>query len=239
MPETTLHAETGRPLGSRAAGRLRTSGKIPGVLYGHGSDPLPIAVEARALRAALSGDAGLNALLTLDLDGKTPQTAMAKDIQRDPKRGVVTHVDFLLVNKDEVITADVPVVLIGDATEVNKNDGVVDQSLFTLTVHAKPGDLPNQIEIDITGMVIGDAIRIDDLDLPAGVKTDHDPDTAIAVAQGPQTTEAEEEAAIAEAAGIDLEAVAAEAAEAEASGEGAAEGEGGGGEGAGGGSDAG
>jgi large subunit ribosomal protein L25 len=188
MPDTTLPAETGRPLGSRAAGRLRAAGKIPGVLYGHGTDPLPIAVEGRALRAALSGEAGLNALLTLDLGGKS-QTAMAKDIQRDPTRNTVTHVDFLLVNKDEVITADVPVVLVGEASAVYKADGVVDQSLFSLTVHAKPGDLPHQIEVDITDMEIGDAIRVDDLALPAGVNTDQDGETAIAVAQPPQAAE--------------------------------------------------
>ena len=226
MPETTLHAETGRPLGSRAAGRLRSSGKIPAVLYGHGSDPLPIAVEGRALRQALSGDAGLNALLTLDLDGKNPQTAMAKDIQRDPRRNTVTHVDFLLVSKDEIITADVPVVFVGEATKVLKADGVLEQAFFTLTVHAKPGDLPNQIEIDVSEMEIGDAIRIDDLNLPAGVATDHEGDTAIAVAQPPQTTEAEEDAAIAEAAGIDPEAAAAEAAESAEGSDGAASTEG-------------
>jgi large subunit ribosomal protein L25 len=185
MPEITLTAETGRPTGSRAANRLRAAGRIPAVLYGHGTDPLPIAVEARSLRAALSGDAGLNALLNLELDGK-PQLAMAKDIQRHPVRNTVTHVDFLLVSRDEVITADVPIQVVGEAGAVNRNDGVVEQSLFSLTVHAKPGDLPNQIEVDISDMEIGDAIRVDDLDLPAGVHTDLDPETAIVVAQGAQ-----------------------------------------------------
>jgi large subunit ribosomal protein L25 len=189
MPEITLHAETGRPLGSRSANRLRSSGKIPGVLYGHGTDPLPIAVDARSLRSALSGDAGLNALLSLDLDGGASQLAMAKDIQRHPTRGTVSHVDFILVNRDEVITADVPVLLVGDAAAVHRGDGVVEQSLFSLTVHAKPGDLPNQIEVDVSDMEIGDAIRVDDLDLPAGVHTDQDGETAIAVAQPPQAAE--------------------------------------------------
>lgn len=189
MPAITLTAETGRPLGSRAANRLRASGKIPGVIYGHGSEPVPVAIDARSLRAALSGDAGLNALLEIDLGGQTI-TAMAKDIQRDNVRGVLSHVDFLLVNRDEVITADVPVVLVGEAEEVHRGDGVVDQSLFSLTVHAKPGDLPHQIEVDVSDMQIGDAIRVDDLDLPAGVTTDQEGETAIAVAQPPQVTEA-------------------------------------------------
>jgi large subunit ribosomal protein L25 len=215
MPEITLVAEVGRPIGSRAANRLRASGKIPGVVYGHGADPLPIAVEGRALRAALSGEAGLNALLNLEMDGKT-QLAMAKDIQRHPVRGTVSHVDFLAVSRDEVITADVPVQLIGEATAVLKADGVVDHELFSLTVHAKPGNLPNQIEIDITDMEIGDAIRVDDIELPAGVTTDIDGETVVVIAQPPRVEVVEgEEAAEGEAASPEAAAEAAEQAGAE------------------------
>ena len=185
MPEITLTADTGRPIGSRASNRLRHSGKIPGVLYGHGNEPIPIAVDARSLRAALSGDAGLNALLNLELDGRN-QLAMAKEIQRDPVRGTVSHVDFLAVNRDEVITADVPIVIVGEALAVNRGDGHIDQQLHTLTIHAKPGDLPNQIEVDISGMEIGDAIRVDDLSRPAGAIADADGETTLVVAQPPQ-----------------------------------------------------
>jgi large subunit ribosomal protein L25 len=217
MPEITLHAETGRPLGSRSANRLRASGKIPGVLYGHGTDPLPIAVDARSLRSALSGEAGLNALLSLDLDGGASQLAMAKDIQRHPTRGTVSHVDFILVNRDEVITADVPILLVGDAPAVHRGDGVIEQSLFSLTVHAKPGDLPNQIEVDTSDMEIGDAIRVDDLDLPTGVHTDQDPETAIVVAQPPMAAEPVEGAEAAE--GEAAEGGTAEAVEGEAAGD--------------------
>jgi len=192
MPEITLTADVGRPIGSRASNRLRNSGKIPGVLYGHGNEPIPIAVDARALRNALSGEAGLNALLNLDLGGRT-QLAMAKDIQRDPTRNVVRHVDFLAVNRDEVITADVPIAVVGEASAVNAGDGVIDQQYFSLTVHAKPGDLPNQIEIDISDLQIGDSIRIDDLDLPAGVETELDGEVVLIVAQHPQAVEEPEE----------------------------------------------
>ena len=226
MPEITLVAEVGRPIGSRAANRLRASGKIPGVVYGHGAEPLPIAVEGRALRAALSGEAGLNALLNLELGGKT-QLAMAKDIQRHPVRGTVSHVDFLAVSRDEVITADVPVQLIGEATAVLKADGVVDHELFSLTVHAKPGNLPNQIEIDVTDMEIGDAIRVDDIELPAGVTTDIDGETVVVIAQPPRIeAPAEGEEAEGEAAAASPEA----AAEGEAGAAAPAESEAGGGE---------
>lgn len=199
MPEITLTAETGRPIGSRASNRLRHSGKIPGVLYGHGNEPIAIAVDARSLRAALSGEAGLNALLNLELGGRT-QLAMAKDIQRDPVRGTVSHVDFLAVNRDEVITADVPILLVGEAKAVESGDGVIDQQYFHLTVHAKPGDLPNQIEIDISDLQIGDSIRIDDLDLPNGVEMDLDGEVVLIVAQPPQVEAAAEPEEGAEAA---------------------------------------
>jgi large subunit ribosomal protein L25 len=200
MPEITLTAETGRTTGSRSSGRLRAEGKIPGVIYGHGTDPTPIAVDARSLRAALTGDAGLNALLNLQLDG-TSQLAMAKDIQRDPVRNTVSHVDFLIVSRDEVVTADVTIVLTGEAEQVHRADGVIAQELFTITIHAKPDAIPHQLEVDISEMRIGDSVRVDDLDLPAGVSTEVDGDVAVVMAQPPQVTEADLVPEGAEAAG--------------------------------------
>lgn len=190
MPDVIVAAETGRPIGSRSSGRLRASGKVPGVVYGHGNEPVPVAVDARALRAALSTDAGLNALITLDMDGRT-QLAMAKDIQRHPVRNTVTHVDFLAVSRDEVVTFDVPIHLVGEATELHRADGVVDHQLFSLTAHAKPGNIPNSIEVDISALKVGDTIRVDDLELPTGVTTDIDGETAIVVGQPPQVSEAD------------------------------------------------
>lgn len=205
MPDITLTAELGRPIGSRSSGRLRAAGKIPGVLYGHGNEPVPVAVDARALRAALNTEAGLNALITLDMEGKR-QLAMAKDVQRHPVRNTVSHIDFLAISRDEVITTDVPVNLVGEALDLLRADGVVDHQLFSLTIHAKPGSIPNAIEVDISSLQVGDTIRVDDLDLPAGVTTDVDGETAIVVGQPPQITEAdmvtegEAEAAAVEAA---------------------------------------
>ena len=225
MPEITLAAEAGRPVGSSAAGRLRASGKIPGVLYGHGMDPVPVAVEGRALRAALTTDAGLNALLELQIDGVGENhLAMARDIQRHPVRHTVTHVDFVIVRRDEVITAEVPITLVGEAEEVHRAEGVVDQQAFTLTVQSTPGRIPNSIEIDISGLAVGDVIKVGDLRLPESVTTDTDPEQALVVGQPPQVTEAdlvsEEEAEAAEAVGDET------AAEGEAAGGAAAEGEG-------------
>ena len=214
MPEVKLTAETGRPIGSRASGRLRHAGKVPGVVYGHGNEPLPVAVDARQLRGALSTDAGINVLLDLDLGGQTT-LAITKDLQRHPVRNVVTHVDFLVVSRNEVITTDVPIALVGEATEVLKADGVLNQELQSLTVHSTPDRIPSNIEVDVSGVAVGDSIRVGDLTLPEGVTTDVDPDHVIVVGQPPQVT----------AADLMTEEEAAAAAEAAAEGEAAADGE--------------
>ena len=182
MQEVSLAADPARPTGSAASRRLRAAGKVPAVLYGHGVVPQSLAVDARDLRAALSGEAGMNALISLDVGG-TNHLAMARQLQRDPLRGTLSHVDFVIVRRDEVVTADVPVRLVGEAQAVERNDGLVEQQMFALAVAARPGDIPAAVDVDISGLVIGEAIRVGDLKLPAGVSTDIDPEEPVVVAQ--------------------------------------------------------
>jgi large subunit ribosomal protein L25 len=219
MPEIILHAEIGRDVGSRPARRLRRDGWIPGVVYGHGTDPVPVAVEGRDLRNALSGESGSNTLLSLEAGDRTFLT-LAREMQRHPVRGTVTHVDFQIVRRDEIIAADVPVNLIGEALEVHHGDGLVDQQLFTLPVRAKPADIPSFLELDVSALTIGGALRVADLDLPAGVTTDLEDDVAIVTGQPPRVqalAEGEEGEA---AEGAEGAAEGAEAAAGESSGEG-------------------
>src|SRR5688500_9756602 len=222
MAEIQLVAETGREPGTRSSKRLRREGKIPGVVYGHGQEPLSVAVDARELRHALNTEAGVNALINLSIDGSSTLT-MPRVLQRHPVRNTVTHVDFQVVSRDEVMAADVPFTLVGEAKEVTNNDGVVEQALFALTIHATPSAIPAHIEVDISNLTIGDAVRVGDLKLPSGVTTEVDAEEAIVVGQGAQTSELD---LIPEA---DIEALH-ELAEAVAAEE-AAEGEGGDGEG--------
>ncbi|MDA8313436.1 MAG: 50S ribosomal protein L25 [Actinomycetota bacterium] len=185
MPEIVLDAEAGRPLGSSAARRLRAAGKVPGIVYGHGTDPVPVAVSGRDLRIALSGEAGTNALFSLRVGGTTYLT-MARELQRHPVRGTISHVDFQIVRRDEVIAADVQIVLVGDATLVHRGDGNVDQQLFSLTVHAKPQDIPTSVEVDVSGLTIGGVIRVGDLSLPEGVSTDLDDEVPVVTGLPPR-----------------------------------------------------
>ena len=181
MAEITLKAETGRALGTGPSKRIRAEGRIPGVVYGLGKDPVPLVVEWKPLREALTTEAGLNALIDLDVDGDTSLT-IVKDLQRHPIRGDVLHIDFLRVDADAEITVDVPVVLEGEAKAVNDENGAVDHILFTIAINAKPADIPNELTVDISGLVIGEAIRVADLSLPAGVSTDVDPEEPVVTA---------------------------------------------------------
>ena len=223
MSEVTLIAEPGRAGGSRPSGRIRLEGRIPAVVYGHGIDPLSVSINRRELRAALHTDAGHNALIDLHV-GSDRHLTIVKDLQRHPVRNEVVHVDFLVVNRDEVVTVDTPIVLQGDAKQVAQANGTVDQQLFSLTVHAKPGDIPNEIVIDISDLTIGDSVRVGDLPLPDGVTTSLDPEETVVVAQVSRATieaeQLEEEAAAAaegeEAAETEGEEAAGKAAKEEA-----------------------
>jgi large subunit ribosomal protein L25 len=209
MPsEVSLTASPRTASGSRAAGRLRREGLIPAVVYGHGADPVSVSVVHRELRNALSGEAGSNALLDLQVEGEAV-LALVKEMQRDAVRNEVTHVDFIRVSRDEAVTVEVPIHFEGEASEVTAGGGTLDQQLFNLTVTATPGNIPSAITVDVSGMTIGDSVRVSDLTLPAGVTTDVDPEEAVAVAQVSQAAQ--------EAEALDMEAAAAlEAEEGEA-----------------------
>lgn len=222
MAEIKLVAQTGRARGSRAARRLRGEGKVPGIVYGRGADPISVAVDWKPFRAAVTTDAGLNALLDLQVDGDT-KLAIVKDLQRHPVTGNVLHVDFLLISRDAPITVDVPIVVEGEPVEVMREGGLIEHVLTTLTISAKPADIPNEFAVDVTELVMGDTIRVGDIRLPAGVETDVDPEEPVVITALPAVVEEPE--AEAEVGEEGEEGEAGEGAEAEAR-EGA-EGEGG------------
>jgi large subunit ribosomal protein L25 len=212
MAEITLVAQPGRATGSPESRRLRTAGRIPAVVYGHGIDAEAVSVDARELRLALSGDAGVNQLLSINVGG-TDHLALARVLQRHPVRNTVVHVDFQVVSRTEVISADVPIVLVGEAKSIEQNRGVLEHTLQSLTIHARPGEIPNAIEVDITDMVIGDAVRVGDLKLPRGVTTELDPEEPVVMAEASEVAaEADELEAEEAAASEAAEAAASEAA---------------------------
>lgn len=212
MDEVSLVADVGRKKGSSEARRLRRAGKVPGVLYGHGIDPVDVAVNSRELRNALTTESGLNALISLDVAG-TRHLAMARQLQRHPTRRTIDHIDFVIVRRDEIISAEVPVHLVGEAEQVERADGMVEHTMFTLMVHAKPADIPAAIEVDISGLAVGDVIRAADLKLPPGVTTEVDPEEPVVA--GATTRMAAELEEIEEEAAAEAEAEAGAEGEAE------------------------
>jgi large subunit ribosomal protein L25 len=223
MAEIILQATPRPPQGTRPARRLRGEGKIPGVVYGLGADPITLTVAWRELRAALITEQGMNAVINLEIGGERTPT-LVKDMQRHPVRRNVLHVDFIRVDLDKTVDVEVTIHLEGEAEEVNREGGVVDQVLQSLLITAKPADIPSGLTIDITGLTIGDARRVGDIVLPEGVTTPVDPEDPVVTASH-GISEAELEAAEAEVAGDTGEE--AEAAEGEATAEGEAAAEGG------------
>jgi large subunit ribosomal protein L25 len=119
--------------------------------------------------------------------------ALARELQRHPVRHTVTHIDFLIVGRDEIVTTEVSIALIGDALAVHRADGHVEQQLFAVTVKAKPADIPTGFDVDISELEIGDAIRVGDLKIPAGVTIDLDPEDVVVAAHAPRVQEELEE----------------------------------------------
>jgi len=193
VPDILLVADTNRPIGSRESRRLRHTGRIPAVVYGHGLDSTAISVDARALRAALSTSAGRNAVFELDVNG-THHLAMAKVVDHHPVRHTIAHVDFLVIDRNERVTADVPITLVGEAEAVGREGGSVEQVLYSLTLNMLPGRIPDAIEVDISDLVVGGTIRVADLKLPPDVTTMIDDETPVVSAASAQV-EAPAEAA--------------------------------------------
>jgi large subunit ribosomal protein L25 len=142
-------------------------------------EPLSVSVGARELRAVLAH--GFNQVITLDVGG-TKHLVLARELQRHPVRHTLAHVDFQVVRRDEVVHAEVPVVLVGEASKVERERGILEHLLNTITVRSTPENIPSEIAIDVSGLDIGDAVRVRDLVLPKGVTTDLDPEEPVVVA---------------------------------------------------------
>ena len=168
MSSVSLNVETRQETGSAASRRLRAEGKVPAIVYGHGSDPMTITVDHRELDLAFHTEAGRNVIFELDLGGKKAQTAIAQAIDRHPFKPFIRHVDFMLVSLDEEITADVPVSIQGEAPGA-RDGGVMEVIRPTVQVTAILSSLPSEIVVDVSELGQGDTLRISDLPVMDGV----------------------------------------------------------------------
>jgi large subunit ribosomal protein L25 len=193
-------------LGSAEARRLRRQGIIPGVLYGR-EQPVSISIPERDLRTALTTRGGLNAVLDVVVEGGKTHSSVLKDYQQDPVRGLITHVDLQEVRLDQPIHATVPLTLHGEPVGV-KEGGILTQVTNELNVEALPMEVPEHLEIDISGLQIGDTLRLSAMPATEGVillddleqtvlatvtqpRTEEEPETVEAGAEGEEAVEGE------------------------------------------------
>jgi large subunit ribosomal protein L25 len=174
VSEVRLAAESRTEFGKGAARRTRRSGKIPAVLYGHGSDPKHLALPALEF-ARVVREHGANAVLSLELNGGS-ELALTKTVTTHPIKNYIEHVDLLLVQRGEKVTIDVPVVLVGDAAPAT----LVTQELSTIQVEADALNLPEHVEVPIAGVQAGTQIHASDIALPAGASLITDGDALVA-----------------------------------------------------------
>jgi large subunit ribosomal protein L25 len=145
-----------------------------------GGNPIAVSVDKADLRGALSSEAGLNALITLDVDGEQ-HLSIVKDLQRHPVRRDVLHVDFLRIDPDREVEMEVPLILIGEAKKVTQASGMVDQVMHRVPLLARPAAIPTEVTADVSDLEVGSSLRVSDIALPAGVTAAGDPDATFAV----------------------------------------------------------
>ena len=210
-----IKAEARTEFGKGAARRIRRADKVPAVVYGHGNEPMHVTLPGHETMMALK-HGGANALLELDLDGKT-HLALTKQVQIDPITRHLEHIDFVAVRRGEKVTVEIPVHLNGEAAR----DTLVVTETSTVQVEAEATHIPEYIEVDIEGAEAGTQIHASDLELPKGSSLLLDAETLIVnITEAPtvEMIEAELEEAEAEA-GIEREESEEEAVEAPAEGE--------------------
>lgn len=199
MAEVKIQAESRTEFGKGAARRIRRADKVPAVLYGHGAEPTHITLPGHDTMLALKNS---NALLSINVEGNT-QLAIPKDVQRDPIKGFIEHVDLLVVTKGEKVSVDVRIILEGEPGP----DALVVTEHSTITIEAEATHIPESIEVSVEGLEVGTQIHASDLKLPAGSSLQIDEETLIVnITSAPTAKQLEDELAEAEAeVGIERE----------------------------------
>jgi|SRR5271168_1776904 large subunit ribosomal protein L25 len=185
MANAQLNATPRADTGKGVARKLRQTGRIPGIIYGHAREPLPLSINTRDFEKLLEHISAENTVIELSLDGKMSRT-LIREIQRHPFRREYLHVDFQELVAGETVVVRIPLVLIGIAIGVRQDGGVLDQTMRDLEIEVDPANMPNHIDVDVTNVNIGESIHVRDLTLPAGVTPLTDLDAAIVVVAAPR-----------------------------------------------------
>ena len=186
--ELTVERRDGR--GKGAAKRLRREGRVPAILYGAVSEPLPLSVAPKDIQRVLHAHAGGGVLVNLRLPGETEaRTAVVRDLQFDPVRDTLVHVDLQAVRMDEEITVEVPIHVAGEAAGVKEQGGILAVLLRTVEVACLPSLIPERVDVDVSALRIHDIATVADLKLPEGVRVTTPASQAVVTVSAPTAEE--------------------------------------------------
>jgi len=185
MASANLSANARDNGGKGVARKLRSEGRVPAIVYGHGRDPLALSINTRELEKLLDHISAESTVIDLDIDGK-PSRTLIREIQRHPFKRQILHVDFQELVAGEKISVSIPIVLMGVPDGVRMDGGMLDQTMRELEIEVDPANIPNHVEVDVTKLTIGSSVHVRDLQLPEGVEVLDDGDASVCVVSAPR-----------------------------------------------------
>lgn len=188
MANVTLNASARAETGKGAARKLRQAGNIPAVIYGHGREPQSLTTNARETERLIKSIAVSSTVIELVIDGKTSRT-LIREIQRHPFKRTILHIDFQELVAGETVAVKCPIVYVGTPEGVRLEGGILDQIMHELSIEVDPANIPNHIDVDISGVKLGKSLHVADLKLPAGIKVLDDAGATVCVVQPPKVHE--------------------------------------------------
>jgi large subunit ribosomal protein L25 len=185
MASAQLSAKPRDGTGKGSARSLRAQGQVPAIIYGHGRDPQPLAIDTRELEKLLSKISAESTVIDLTMDGKSART-LIREIQRHPFKRQILHVDFQELVAGEKVTVRIPIVLTGIPEGVRVDGGILDQVMRELEIEVDPANIPNHVEVDVNPLRIGDSVHVRDIALPEGVELVGEADSTVCVVSAPR-----------------------------------------------------
>lgn len=185
MATATLNATPRTETGKGVARKLRAAGQFPAVIYGHGREPQPLTVNSREFDRLAERIRLTSTVIELSVDGKTART-LIRELQRDPIKRTILHVDFQELVAGETVTVRVPLRFIGTPDGVKTGGGIFEEVVHQIEVECDPSNIPDHIDVDVTPLTIGHSLHVSDVKLPEGVELAEDPEMTIAIVSAPK-----------------------------------------------------
>jgi large subunit ribosomal protein L25 len=185
MANATLSANSRAETGKGAARKIRQAGNIPAVIYGHNREPQSLVLNSRETEKLVKSISTKSTVIELSIDAKTART-LIREIQRHPFKRTILHIDFQELVAGETVTVKCPIVYVGTPEGVRLEGGILDQIMHELTIQVDPGNIPNHIDVDVSGVKLGKSLHVSDLTLPAGIKVMDDAGSTVCVVAPPK-----------------------------------------------------